>query len=253
MRNPALQWERFGREDPYYGVYSVDEFRRPNLDDAALGRFFASGEQHVASVLDAVGRLAAPGFAPDSVLDHGCGVGRLLIPFAERATRAVGVDVSPSMLEEARRNCERRGLGHVELVPAGDMAALGPSFDLVHSFIVLQHVPRREGERIFDTLAGLVRPGGVGVVHVPIAARHPSAVAHTLVTRHVPYATNLANLLRRRAWSYPHMQMNVYRLNALVARLMRRGFEDAHLRFDPADGGRGSYDACLLIFRRPER
>jgi len=250
MRDPAVQWERFGRQDPYYGVYSAEDYRRPNLDEAALERFFASGEAHVEQVLDSVRRHVAPDFAPASVLDHGCGVGRLLIPFAQRAERAVGVDISASMLEEARRNCDARGLGHVELVPAPAMAGLAAEFDLVHSFIVLQHIPAREGMQVFDTLASLVRPGGVGVVHVPIAARHWTASAHTWATRHVPYASNVANLVRRRPWGYPHMQMNVYRLNALVVRLQRQGYDTLHVQFDPAAGGRESYEACMLMFRR---
>src|SRR4051794_32833874 len=101
MHDHAEQWERFGRVDPYYGVYSTDEFRRENLDDAALDRFFASGQEHVGRVLEAARRVAGPGFAPTSILDHGCGVGRLVVPFARGADRVVGVDVSPSMLAEA--------------------------------------------------------------------------------------------------------------------------------------------------------
>src|SRR5688572_3525296 len=102
MLDHAKQWERFGSLDPYYGVSSVDEFRRENLDDAALDRFFASGEQDVARVLELAHRAAGPGFTPAKVLDHGCGVGRLVVPFARAAERVVGVDVSPSMLAEAR-------------------------------------------------------------------------------------------------------------------------------------------------------
>src|SRR6478672_4876537 len=184
---PGEQWERFGATDPYYGVYSVDEFRTPNLDEAARERFFASGEEHVDRVLGLVRRVVREDFSPASVLDHGCGVGRLVVPFAGRAERVVGVDVSPSMLAEARRNCDARGLDNVELVPAERLASLRPEFDLVHSFIVLQHIPPRQGRAVFRTLVSLLRPGGVGVVHVPIAPPSPLARLHTWVTRTVPY------------------------------------------------------------------
>ncbi len=247
----ARQWERFGRWDPYYAVCAVDGFRRENLDDAARERFFASGETHVDGILASVRTLVAPGFAPRTVLDHGCGVGRLVIPFARRAERVVGVDVSPSMLDEARRNCDALGLTNVELVGADRLGTLAPEFDLVHSFIVLQHVPTRTGERIFADLASLVAPGGVGVVHVPIAASHWLAHAHTWATRTIPFAYNVANLVRGRPWAYPHMQMNVYQLNRLASELLRQGYEGLRLEIHPGPPSRLGHAGAMLIFARP--
>lgn len=248
MYNPSQQWERFGRDDPYYGVYSVDEFRQGNLDDDARERFFASGAEHVDGVLEQVRRWVRPDFSPSAVLDHGCGVGRLVVPFAERAERVVGVDVSGSMLAEARSNCEQRGLTNVEFVEAARLDTLQPQFDLVHSYIVLQHIPRKTGEQIFTTLASLVRPGGVGVLHVPVGAPGPLAQLHTWVTRAIPFAYNVVNVLRGRPWSYPHMQMNTYRLNTLVMTLVRQGYEVVHA---PLSAGHGGYAAVTLIFERP--
>jgi 2-polyprenyl-3-methyl-5-hydroxy-6-metoxy-1,4-benzoquinol methylase len=249
VHDPAEQWERFGRVDPYYGVLAGDEFRRENLDGQALDRFFATGEEHVESVLESARRVAGSGFAPATVLDHGCGVGRLLVAFARHAERTVGVDVSPSMLAEARRNCDARGVENVELLPADRLATLAPDFDLVHSYIVLQHIPPRAGLPIVDRLASLVRPSGVGMLHVPVSAPNLVARLHTWTTRTVPYAYNVANLVRGRPWSYPHMQMNVYPLDALVLLLRRRGFYDVHLKFD--HGGTGAdYVSCAVVFTR---
>lgn len=42
-------------------------------------------------------------YAPGSVLDAGCGTGRVAIELARRGIDVVGVDVDPSMLDEARR------------------------------------------------------------------------------------------------------------------------------------------------------
>jgi 2-polyprenyl-3-methyl-5-hydroxy-6-metoxy-1,4-benzoquinol methylase len=252
VHDPARQWERFGRMDPYYGVYAVEEMHRPNLDDGARERFFASGDAHVTAVLESARRYTGPAFAPRRILDHGCGVGRLIVPFAGRAERVVGVDVSPSMLAEARRNCEARGLANVELVSADQLDTLAPEFDVVHSHIVLQHIPPKRGEPIFETLASLVAPGGVGVVQVPIAARHWLAHAHTWATRTLPFAYNLANVMRGRPWDYPHMQMNVYRLNSLTLRLVRRGFDLVHLELRAPGPSRLAYADATLVFARSQ-
>jgi 2-polyprenyl-3-methyl-5-hydroxy-6-metoxy-1,4-benzoquinol methylase len=250
VHDPARQWERFGRMDPYYGVYAVEEMHRSNLDEDARERFFASGDAHVTAVLESVGRYAGSAFAPRTILDHGCGVGRLVVPFAERAQRVVGVDVSPSMLAEARRNCETRDLVNVEFLAADLLGTLAPEFDLVHSHIVLQHIPPRHGEPIFETLASLVAPGGVGVVQIPIAARHWLAQVHTWATRTLPLAYNLANAIRGRPWDYPHMQMNIYRLNSLALRLVRHGFDLVHLELRAPGPSRLAYADATLIFAR---
>jgi len=88
------------------------------------------------------------------VLECGCGTGLLLERFAGFAERAVGIDLSPGMLEKARA----RGLSVVEAsvthIPLPD-----ETFDVTCSFKVLAHV-----EAIGKALAEMVRvtkPGGV--------------------------------------------------------------------------------------------
>ena len=243
--NPAEQWERFGRDDPYYGVYSIDEFRGRELDAGTRDRFFASGEEHVEAVLADVRKLIDPEFQPSVVLDYGCGVGRVLIPLARLADRAVGVDVSPSMLGEARANLAEAGLAEVELVEPPELHRFAPEFDFVHTAIVLQHVPVRDGERIVSLLAGLLRPGGIGAIHLPIGARRRLRVFNALMR--LPLAPSILNAARGRPWSYPHMQMNVYDLSRLMTVLRDRRVQAVHLMLASRSGG---YDTCTLFFRR---
>jgi SAM-dependent methyltransferase len=243
--DPAEQWERFGREDPYYGVYSIDDFRGRDLDADRRERFFVSGEEHVKGVLAQARRLFDPEFSPDAVLDYGCGVGRVLIPFAHRARCVVGVDVSPSMLAEARRNLTAAGFREVDLVVPADLGMSSPKFDLVHSALVLQHIPVREGEHILTTLAGLLRPGGVAAIQLPIGALRRLRLFNALMK--LPLAPGALNVARGRPWSYPHMQMNVYDLSRLVVLLRREGVAMVHVVPAPPSGG---YEACTLYFGR---
>jgi len=66
-------------------------------------------------------------FAPTTVLDAGCGTGRVAIELARRGIEVVGVDVDPSMLATARDRAPA-----IEWVEA-DLTAfdLGRSFDIV--------------------------------------------------------------------------------------------------------------------------
>jgi SAM-dependent methyltransferase len=170
MHETDVDWERWGESDPYYGVLTAERFRKSKLTDQALEEFFASGNNHAQDVLRACNRYFGPAFAPSQVFDYGCGVGRVLIPFARRCSRVVGADVSPSMLAEAKRNCESLGVRNAELVASDDaLSQVSGHFDLVHSSIVLQHIAPDRGLGVIDRLIALVKPGGVAALHFTYA------------------------------------------------------------------------------------
>jgi SAM-dependent methyltransferase len=246
--NAAREWERFGREEPYFGVLADERFRRDSVDEAALEEFFASGRAQVDEmVARAEAHLGAPP-AMSRVMDFGCGVGRLLVALAERAGTVVGVDVSPSMLEEARRNCRARGQENVELV--GGLDALAPGFDLITSHIVFQHIPTAAGYALLSRLAGLLAPGGVAVVQFSLRPASRLAPAFYGVMRSVPPARRLWNLARRRRADFPFMEMNSYRLERLLAVLHANGIADVSVRFAPARRW-AEHDQATLTFARP--
>ena len=140
-----------------------------------MGRaaFLAAGEHEVLDVfaaLDAWGIEVPRGRA----LDFGCGVGRLTLALASRFDAVVGVDLSAAMLENARRLAG----GRVEDRRRETPALLGEErggFDVVLSFIALQHVSSRTALVAYvDALTQALRPGGVGAPQVP--ARVPRRV-----------------------------------------------------------------------------
>ena len=66
-------------------------------------------------------------YAPASVLDAGCGTGRVAIELARRGIAVVGVDADPSMIETARSRAPE--ITWVQADLAG--VALGRAFELV--------------------------------------------------------------------------------------------------------------------------
>jgi SAM-dependent methyltransferase len=171
------EWVRWGQQDPYFAVITNEKFRSAALTDVARKEFFESGQRHARYVLDSCRRFVDPAFKPKRVLDFGCGVGRVVLPFAQAAESVVGVDVSPAMLDEARRNCHEGGLKNVELVLSDDtLSAVNGEFDLVHSSIVLQHIDVVRGRKFFARLVSLLSEGGIGAIQVTYAkAYHPDS------------------------------------------------------------------------------
>ncbi|MGF1475817.1 MAG: class I SAM-dependent methyltransferase [Geminicoccaceae bacterium] len=242
------QWEKFGRADPYFGVITDETYRQANLTEEAKKRFFRSGELHVEHVVAQTRKHLAADIGLGRVLDFGCGVGRTLIPFCAVAQHVVGADISPSMLEEAKRNCDIRSVQNASLVLADDaFLAADDAFDLVHSSIVFQHVPMPRGIKIFRALMGKLVPGGIGVMEMAYAAL-PDRRLGPWLKRNVPWANSLANLFRGRPVGEPMMQMNAYDLNQVFAILQSTGVVAFYAEFTDHGGYRG----ITLYCRKPQ-
>ena len=247
INNSDKDWERFGKTDPYFAVLTAPEFHG-RLSEQERAKFFQSGETHIDTILSIIRERLDPSFAPARALDFGCGVGRLLLPLARRCREVMGVDVSTSMLAEARRNCDAAGVRNVQLVHGDDdLSGVDGGFDLVHTFIVLQHIPVERGEKLVRNLAAKLAPDGVGMFHVPYTAGRQRLTARVLywLRVNVPGGKWALNVLRGRAMRAPVMQMNVYSVTRLLDILWSEGCREAHVRFSDHDGARG-----VLLFAR---
>jgi len=225
-------WDAFAAQEPYFAVLTHPRFLRQHFDAAAEAEFFGTGEEYVADLYGRVLETVAPHLTPLSVLEYGCGVGRLLLPFARRAEKVTGVDISPAMLETARTHVTRAGLRNIELIGSSDFAADSRTFDLVNCYLVLQRMRRREGMALLRDLARRVRDGGVGVFHLPYRARVSSLVRAARGARaRVPGVNALTNVVRGKAAATPLIESNTYELNDVLAILQERGFDEPQLVF----------------------
>lgn len=260
MSSTDDDWREWGRRDPYFAVLTDPRFRQGRLGEAERESFFKSGDRHVEHLLAMVHRLlGVPRFTPARALDFGCGVGRILIPLARIAGEVTGVDISAEMLDEARRNCAQAQVANARFALSDDtLSRVEGTFDLVHTFIVLQHVDVERGRALFQRLVQLVAPGGVGVLHVTYAktvhaetyGRPPASVPS--VARFGPLRALLRRLRLARkpkggTHADPLMQMNCYPLNDLLFILQQAG--QRFVQFELTDHG-GELGA-IIYFRKP--
>lgn len=128
-------WDDRARKNSLYYIASWRE-------EWDLPAFFQSGEEDYE-------RLVAPtltkfGFSPSgkTMLDVGCGVGRMARAFSSRFARVSALDLSSEMLEQAKQLLWR--IPNISLVHANgiDLRPLADeSVDFVFSYLVLQHLP----------------------------------------------------------------------------------------------------------------
>lgn len=182
----ARFWDARAREDAFFFVDSRLDYRRPDVE-----RFFADGEADLVTLLELAGVSIGP---EDTVLDVGCGLGRLTRAIAARAGQVVALDLSAEMLRRARElNAHLPALRWV----LGDGTSLAPlpdaSVDAVVSHVVFQHIPDPQITLGYVSEIGRVlRPGGWAAfqvsddprVHRPRPARRLRSLAARAVRRH---------------------------------------------------------------------
>lgn len=160
----------------------------------ARGEAVHGEAEAVQRLLDGIGRSLG------SVLDAGCGTGRIAQELARRGHEVAGVDLDASMLAEARK--EAPGLAWVE----ADLADLTPDVLAAHGLPTAYDVVLAAGnvmvyltpgteEQVVARLAALTRPGGLlvaGFAH----DRHVSRDAYDGWCR----AAGLAPVTRWSTW-----------------------------------------------------
>lgn len=226
MVDSEKSWKKWGEIDPYYGVLSDDKFRKSSIDDN-LDDFFQSGKDYVEGRISKIENHFGP-IEKKKALDFGCGVGRLAFPLSENFASVTGVDISPAMLDEARRISLKTGNEKVEFLLASEFSKLqNGQFDYVNSYIVIQHIETSKGMEIIQKLGQLVADGGALNIHFSVFRNDTkSQKLRYLVQKSVPGANSLINLAAGRAISEPLMQMNEYSLPQILMNLNNLGFKD---------------------------
>ncbi|MFO1417790.1 MAG: class I SAM-dependent methyltransferase [Methylotetracoccus sp.] len=113
------------------------------------------------------GRSMAAGVTnrhPGRVLEVGVGTG-ISLNYYRREHQVHGIDISPHMLEKARRRVSKKRLGHVtrlEIMDARDIRYPDESFDAVVAAYVMSVVP--EPARVIQEMERVCKPGGDVVI-----------------------------------------------------------------------------------------
>ncbi|HET9365304.1 MAG TPA: methyltransferase domain-containing protein [Candidatus Angelobacter sp.] len=106
----------------------------------------------------------AGAMAEDTVLDVACGPGLLVCAFARVVKHATGIDMTPAMLEQARKLQEEKKLKNVNWLP-GNVYSLPfpqPQFSIVSSRFVFHHL--EEPLNALKEMKRVCKPGGKIVV-----------------------------------------------------------------------------------------
>jgi SAM-dependent methyltransferase len=227
------RFEAFAAREPYFAVLTAPKFLRANFTPEHEREFFESGQELVDWIFHVIEQRLSPHFSPMSVLEYGCGVGRLAIPFARRPGSTTAVDRSPTMLEIARRESRRQGLDQIEFLTPGKLFASTRKFDLISCFHVLQRLPQEDGLVLLRALLDRIASGGIGVFHVPYSTKASSLVRATRWAREgVPLANAVANLVRGKPFDEPLIPSHTYVLDDVLCACDAASIPATHVVFE---------------------
>lgn len=92
------------------------------------------------------------------ILDFGCGVGRLAIPFAKYVNEVHGVDISPSMIAVAQQQSEH--LKNTSFSCISPNEKLNGHYDTIFFFGVLIHFSNEDIESLISNFKACLSPNG---------------------------------------------------------------------------------------------
>ena len=180
LAHVTATWTALGEASPHYSVLTNPAYLPAAMDAEREAQFYASAEEEVAMLRRLCHRNGVA-LAGQSVLDFGCGVGRLGAPLAAIFPRYTGVDVSAPHLGLAAARFAAIGRD-AELLPiAAFLAAPGRRWDCIVSILVLQHSPPPVMRWLLRELLDRLAPAGVALIQIPAQLRdYRFSIAHYL-------------------------------------------------------------------------
>lgn len=245
MKSTDQAWEKWGKLDPYYAVLTEEKFHNENLSLKHKKEFFASGENEVDYILNIMTKIDK-NYSINTAVDFGCGVGRLAIPLARKFKHTIGLDVSESMIKEARVNIPLELRKKLSFKKTNDnLKNLPKNYNLVVSEHVFQHIPLARGYAMTNKLLKNLDSGGFAALHFTIHDSESTFIKLLFKLRSQIFFINwLANLYKKRPITTPNMQMNVFKIDHLLKIYRDNGIPEVFCKSNVY--GRGFIAATII-------
>lgn len=232
-RNVRLTWERLGEKRPFHSVLTEQQYL-PDRFAQSEAQFWESGRAEAEQLAHYLRGIGLMNCADLTVVEYGCGVGRVTIPLAAIAKEVIGYDVSEPHLKLARQRAAALGRTNIRMVALSDLPAAFEPCDVFYSKIVLQHNPPPLIDYLLRALIRSLRRGGVGVFQLP--------------TYYLGYRFDLRSALQ--SPQHADMEMHCYPQADLFALFAEEGARLIQVREDDTPGRRDIFVSQVFVLMK---
>jgi len=166
-------WESAAKRKDYrFSIYSNPDFSEPIFDK--------SGTTSLNILLDILESWNVD-ISDKTVVDYGCGAGRVTKYIAQVARKVIGTDISEKMIDRFKQR-----LGKIENVDlfTGSGKDLRPledgSVDIIYSLWVFQHIPEKIVPKIVEDCYRVLKEGGLLIFQMALDKKHRAGVYEPL-------------------------------------------------------------------------
>lgn len=157
-------WNYLGDRDPLWAILTDPEKKTQKW---RADKFFGTGVAEIDSLMRYASSVGA-NIPRKRALDFGCGVGRLTQALADHFDEVWGVDIAASMIKSANEYNRHGNRCHYHLNQTPDLTAFpDDSFDLVCSFITLQHIEPQYSSNYLREFIRILAPHGLLIFQLP--------------------------------------------------------------------------------------
>ena len=223
------QWTELGETEPHWSVTTHENYKAENFAKHEE-EFYESGAEQVRIIQGIIKRAGLELNPAATVLELGCGTGRMTHAFAKVFASVIAVDISPGNMRLCQEKLRQCGATNVEciLLQSPEEAANLPACDFFYSTIVLQHNPPPVIHYFLDQILGKIRKSGIAFFQVP--------------THHPGYSFNMGNLSEYLVSPPSHgMELHCLPMPAVFSLLAKHGLKPVEVLMDGATGMSGSH------------
>lgn len=219
-------WNEFGEDDPMWSILTAAEKKGNKWEP---GEFFETGINEIDGFLNQITSMGIS-IPRRRALDFGCGIGRLSQALAFHFEEVHGVDIAPSMIQEAKRynrfgtRCQYLVNGRVNLQHFQD-----DYFDLIYTRIVLQHIEQRYSRIYLKEFLRVISREGLLVFQLP--SKHRYGAGRTSNDGETSFTSNKSYIKGQ-----PVMEMHGIEKNEVIKWIDAHGGTVVHIIEDESLG-----------------
>ena len=184
-------WNRRAQHHARYWI-ATEDYRTEEV-------FARSGEATAQTILKRTENLSSPSW---TVLDIGCGIGRVLKPLAPYFQKLVGVDVSSEMIDQSKLWLADHPHITTYATSGIDLQEFpNDYFDLVYSYVAFQHMPRPVFENYLTEINRVLKPERYFLFQLPLGNFSDPPLEDTIGIRAYPIP-EIVDKLRRNGFTF---------------------------------------------------